>query len=100
MVVCDVNDALGETVVREIETAGGSARYRHLDVVDEAAWETLIDEVVADTAFLNFADRIVGGYPFYSGDAVDRAFGESTRMPDAARTWLLDFLRRKFDVAI
>ncbi len=34
--VTDLNDALGRQAVKEIEAAGGTARYWHLDVSNEA----------------------------------------------------------------
>ncbi|NKB58752.1 MAG: glucose 1-dehydrogenase [Alphaproteobacteria bacterium] len=44
IVVCDVNDAAGETVVGEIEANGGTAIYRPLNVTDEAQWTALVTE--------------------------------------------------------
>ena len=37
VMVADVQDELGEGVVREITEAGGQAFYHHLDVSDEQA---------------------------------------------------------------
>ncbi|HIG40719.1 MAG: SDR family oxidoreductase [bacterium] len=40
--ICDVLDSEGEALANEI-----NCHYRHLDVRDEAAWQTLVDEIVA-----------------------------------------------------
>ncbi len=38
VVLCDVQDDLGQTVAQEITDAGGTAEYFHLDVTNEAEW--------------------------------------------------------------
>ncbi len=38
----DILDAAGEAVAAEIQASGGNAHYRHLDVTDEADWQTAI----------------------------------------------------------
>lgn len=43
--VTDIEDAEGEKVAAEITAAGGTARYWHLDVSDEAAVKRVCDEV-------------------------------------------------------
>lgn len=43
----DVLDDDGRAVVTDIESLGGKARFHHLDVVDEAAWQALVAEVVS-----------------------------------------------------
>jgi NAD(P)-dependent dehydrogenase (short-subunit alcohol dehydrogenase family) len=47
VVVTDVQDAEGKTVVEEISAAGGDARYIHHDVTREDAWKSVIAEVLA-----------------------------------------------------
>ncbi|TFD54591.1 SDR family oxidoreductase [Cryobacterium frigoriphilum] len=47
VVVADIQDELGASVVAAITAAGGTARYIHLDVSDEASWESVIAETVA-----------------------------------------------------
>ncbi|MBT4490238.1 MAG: SDR family NAD(P)-dependent oxidoreductase, partial [Rhodospirillaceae bacterium] len=42
VVVCDLNDALGQAVVAEL---GGGAEYRSLQVTDEGQWADLVREV-------------------------------------------------------
>jgi NAD(P)-dependent dehydrogenase (short-subunit alcohol dehydrogenase family) len=44
VLVTDVDDALGKGVVERIIKAGGTARYLHHDVRDEAAWPGVIAE--------------------------------------------------------
>ena len=45
--VTDVNDALGETVVKEITDAGGTAAYQHLDTSQEDEWEKAVPDAVS-----------------------------------------------------
>ena len=44
VLVTDVDDHLGKSVVERILKTGGKARYLHLDVRDEAAWPGVIAE--------------------------------------------------------
>ena len=44
VVVADVDDVLGKSVVARIAKSGGKASYVHLDVRDEAAWPAVIAE--------------------------------------------------------
>jgi NAD(P)-dependent dehydrogenase (short-subunit alcohol dehydrogenase family) len=44
IMACDVNTALGEAVVQEINDAGGSATFRPLEVLEEDAWFKLVAE--------------------------------------------------------
>ena len=48
VIIADLLDKEGETVVAGIAKAGGRASYAHLDVTDEAQWKSLIDRIVAD----------------------------------------------------
>jgi NAD(P)-dependent dehydrogenase (short-subunit alcohol dehydrogenase family) len=48
VVVVDTNAALGEAKVSEITKAGGKARFRLLDVVNEAQWAALAAETEKD----------------------------------------------------
>jgi len=43
VVLCDVQDELGEAVAKQIGEAGGVAEYRRLDVCSEAGWIALVD---------------------------------------------------------
>ena len=45
VVVTDIQDGPGETVVQEIEAAGGKAGYLHHDVTDEQAWVDVLGTV-------------------------------------------------------
>ena len=51
--VTDLKDAEGEALTREISDAGGTARYWHLDVTDEAAVERVFGEVAGAFGKLN-----------------------------------------------
>ena len=60
VVVCDVQDELGATVVHEITDAGGAAEYRPLDVTDEAAWIELVTAVEGKYGKVNVLCNIAG----------------------------------------
>ncbi|MCB4822529.1 SDR family NAD(P)-dependent oxidoreductase [Roseicella aerolata] len=45
--VADMLEAEGQAVVAEIEKAGGTARFIHLDVAEEAQWEAAIGTVTS-----------------------------------------------------
>ncbi|WP_422002111.1 SDR family NAD(P)-dependent oxidoreductase [Reyranella sp.] len=49
VLITDIDDARGQALVERIAKAGGTARYRHHDVRDEAAWPGVIAE--AETQF-------------------------------------------------
>lgn len=59
VMVADVQDELGEAVVREITEAGGQAFYHHLDVADEQAWNDAVAKAV----------EVMGGIDFLANDA-------------------------------
>lgn len=59
VMVADVQDELGEAVVREITEAGGQAFYHHLDVSDEQAWTDAVAKAV----------EVMGGIDFLANDA-------------------------------
>lgn len=46
VMICDVHDDWGEQVVKEIDTQGGIAEYRHCDVADNAQVKALIAATV------------------------------------------------------
>lgn len=60
VVACDVNEAAGEAVVKDIVDAGGTAYYRHLDVVDESQWQGLVAQVVEEHGGLDVVANIAG----------------------------------------
>lgn len=60
VMLCDVNDALGEAVVAEIVSNGGEARYSHLDVVDEQQWQHVMEAVDASFGRLDVLANIAG----------------------------------------
>lgn len=59
VMVADVQDELGEAVVREITEAGGQAFYHHLDVSDEQAWTDAVAKAV----------EVMGGIDFLANNA-------------------------------
>ncbi len=60
VMMCDVQDTLGETVAREIRDAGGSAEYRRLDVTDEAQWTALVAATEAKHGKVDILCNIAG----------------------------------------
>ncbi len=60
VVVCDVNDALGQVIVYEIKAAGGTAVYRNLDVASEAQWAALVAETEEAYGRLGILTNIAG----------------------------------------
>ena len=48
VVIADIQDELGKAAVAAITEADGTARFIHLDVSDEASWESAIAETVAE----------------------------------------------------
>ena len=46
VVLTDVNDDLGEETAAAIRASGGHAKYLHLDVTDEAAWQDAVARTV------------------------------------------------------
>ena len=60
VVICDVNDALGQAVVDEILSQGGNAIYRPLNVTDEAAWAALVEETEDSYGKLDILTNIAG----------------------------------------
>lgn len=47
VVICDIQDAMGEALVGDINAAGGDAMYQHLDVTSESEWAAAVDATVA-----------------------------------------------------
>jgi NAD(P)-dependent dehydrogenase (short-subunit alcohol dehydrogenase family) len=47
VLVADVLEAEGKAVVADIEAAGGTARFQHLDVTEEEQWEAAVGAAVA-----------------------------------------------------
>lgn len=46
VVITDILDNSGASVSNEVEAAGGHAQYRHLDVTNEAEWNSVVEEAV------------------------------------------------------
>jgi NAD(P)-dependent dehydrogenase (short-subunit alcohol dehydrogenase family) len=60
VMLVDVQDALGNSVVQQIVEAGGKAMYRGLDVVDEDAWVALVAKTVETYGKLDILGNIAG----------------------------------------
>ena len=60
VMVCDVNDAMGNSIVDEIGSSGGNAAYRTLEVTNEAGWSDLVAETVEIHGRLDVLTNIAG----------------------------------------
>ena len=60
VMLCDVDDGAGASVVAEILADGGRAAYHHLDVTDEAAWEAVVEAVMQRHGRLDVLANIAG----------------------------------------
>ncbi len=60
VVLCDVQDELGEAVAKEITDAGGGAEYRRLDVCSEALWIALVAETERTRGKIDVLGNIAG----------------------------------------
>jgi NAD(P)-dependent dehydrogenase (short-subunit alcohol dehydrogenase family) len=60
VVLCDMQDDLGQAVAQEIRENGGTAEYRNLDVRDEAQWIALVRHVEQTHGKLNILANIAG----------------------------------------
>jgi tripartite-type tricarboxylate transporter receptor subunit TctC len=106
-VTCHGGDPVGVEweAYRSILTAGFAAQkslWVHADAPPDRvdALVRAADAVIADPEFQSRAAELFGDYPFYSGEAVRKAFELATRLPPESREWLLALLRSKYDVAI
>src|SRR5262245_1215376 len=75
VVLCDLQDELGNKVATEIGAAGGTAEYRHLDVTQEDEWNALVEAVEAKYGRIDALCNVAG-----IGRGVDAASGERARM--------------------
>jgi NAD(P)-dependent dehydrogenase (short-subunit alcohol dehydrogenase family) len=48
VVIADIQDDAGETAAVELRLSGSSASYVHLDVADEASWESAVEAIKRD----------------------------------------------------
>jgi NAD(P)-dependent dehydrogenase (short-subunit alcohol dehydrogenase family) len=60
VVLCDLQDALGHTVTKEITDAGGIAEYRTLDVCNEQQWIALVAATEQKYGKINILGNIAG----------------------------------------
>jgi NAD(P)-dependent dehydrogenase (short-subunit alcohol dehydrogenase family) len=95
VVVADVLDKEGETVVSEIRKAGGTATYVHLDVTSEADWQAAVDETVATHGGLNVLVNNAGISGSAAEDLYDTAIWH--RLMDINSTGV--FLGMKYGIA-
>jgi len=75
VMVCDVDEQRGLGVVKEIRATGTDAEFRHLDVVDETAWTSLIDDVTARYGGLDVLANIAGVSGREPGEPVENPDG-------------------------
>lgn len=75
VVLCDLQDPLGETIAAEIVAAGGVAEYRHLDVTQEYQWAGLAEAVESTYGRIDVLCNVAG-----IGSGVDPTSGKRARM--------------------
>ena len=68
------------------------------DAVD--TWVTAVKAMMADKEFLEKAAPELGPYPQIIGEAVRPIMKESFDIPPAARKWLANYVKTRYDVTI
>ncbi len=95
VVVADMLDKDGEAVVEEINRAGGTATFVHLDVTKEEEWKAAIDQTVAAHGGLNVLVNNAGISGSAAEDLYDTALWH--RLMDINSTGV--FLGMKYGIA-
>ena len=95
VVVADMLDKDGEAVVEEINRAGGTATFVHLDVTKEEEWKAAIDHTVAAQGGLNVLVNNAGISGSAAEDLYDTALWH--RLMDINSTGV--FLGMKYGIA-
>ena len=102
VVLCDLQDELGGAVASEINAAGGTAEYRHLDVTQEDEWTTLVDDVEAKYGRIDVLCNIAGigrGNPIRPPGIGPAWICRACRLIAGTRSWpsmlLASFLGRR-----
>lgn len=70
LILCDILDIEGETLVQQIRSAGGNAVYCHLDVVHEGEWATTTSLALQ---LFGGVDVLVNNAGIYLGKRFDEA---------------------------
>jgi cyclopentanol dehydrogenase len=84
VVLCDLQDDLGQSVAREITDAGGVAEYRTLDVCREEQWISLVAAAEQKYGKINVLGNIAGisgrpsGMTVQTGNIAGTALAEQT----------------------
>jgi len=60
--LADVNAAAAETVVKDVQASGGSARFYPLDVTDAARWREIVADIMAERGKLDILVNNAGIY--------------------------------------
>ena len=60
VVICDIQDALGEQATQELRATGTEARYMHLDVTSEQDWECAIETIIREFGRLDIVVNNAG----------------------------------------
>jgi NAD(P)-dependent dehydrogenase (short-subunit alcohol dehydrogenase family) len=88
-VICtDVIDDEGTALATDLAAAGRQASYRHLDVSDEAAWEALVREVVAEHGRLDVLVNNAGIGTFADVEAETREGWDELIAINQTGVWL------------
>jgi tripartite-type tricarboxylate transporter receptor subunit TctC len=84
---------LGAMQAEKMLWVHGNAPQEAIDELIAAA-----ERVVANPAFLEAAQDVVGGYPFITGDVAQRTFGAVTGISQESIDWVMAFLRDEYGV--
>ena len=68
------------------------------DVV--AAYDVALNEIIARDDFQELAAATLGVYPQMTGDAAQKARALATEVPDAAKQFVIDWLREDYGVTL
>ncbi|GHE77175.1 cyclopentanol dehydrogenase [Amycolatopsis deserti] len=88
VIVADIVDDDGATTVKEIQAAGGTACYVHLDVTDENAWAATVDEVVDRFGRLDVLVNNAGISGTFDPDLTSTAFFDRLMLVNAKGVFL------------
>lgn len=65
-----------------------------------AAYREAAEKTIADPEFQKIIAKSLGGYPQMAGLKARKAFDQVLRVPKKDRTWLINWLKTKYDITI
>ncbi|WNE94045.1 glucose 1-dehydrogenase [Streptomyces luomodiensis] len=88
VVIADIADEDGALVVDGIRTAGGQARYLHLDVTDESSWTAAIEVILAEFGRLDILVNNAGISGTFDPDLTSTRFFDQLMQVNAKGVFL------------